>query len=172
MKIFNKYIIVFLFISLFFAIGCQTQPDMEKIKTQVNEMNDIITKAVLENDHETALKMYTEDGISMPSYEPMIKGMEALKAHSENQPPMNMKSFTLTSIDVWVSGNFVVDIGTYDLSIDMPEIPGGEIKDNGKYLTLYEIQPDGSLLMKADIWNTDLNPWENMMDHNGEDKDK
>lgn len=150
--------------------GCQQQPDLNKIKSQVKELNDIMTKAVLENDSETMLKLYMEDGISMPSYEPMIKGMDALKRHSEKNKdmPMKMNSFSLNSTDVWASGNFVVDIGTYDLVIEMPADQGGVVPDKGKYLTLYEIQKDGSLKIKADTWNTDMNPWEEMMKHAGD----
>jgi ketosteroid isomerase-like protein len=122
-----------------------------------------MSKAILENDHETTLNLYTEDAISLPSYSPMIKGLDALKAHSENQEPMNMNTFSITSTDIWASGNFVVDIGIYELSMAMPDAPGGEVTDKGKYLTLYEVQPDGSLKMKADTWNTDHNPWEEMM---------
>ena len=152
-------------VSLFF--GCQQEHDLDKIKSQVNIINDELTKIMLANDSEAVLKLYTDDAISLPSYEPMIKGMEALKAQTEKQKemPMKMKSFSLTSTDVWASGKFVVDIGTYDLVIDMPEMPGGEMKDHGKYLTLFEIQKDGSLLMKAETWNTDTNPWEDMMKH-------
>jgi hypothetical protein len=96
----------------------------------------------------------------------MMKGMEAFKENIKNQPPMEMKSFTITSTDILVSGNFVVDIGTYDIVMNMPEMPTGEMPDKGKYLTLYEIQKDGSLLIKADTWNTDFNPWEMMMEMN------
>lgn len=156
----------FLFL-LILSIGCQEQPDLEKIKADVNSLNDQMTKAILEGDHQTTLNMFTEDAISLPSYEPMIKGLTAIKEHSEKQRemPMNMKAFTLTSTDVWVSGKFVVDIGTYSLTMEMPEMPGGEFMDHGKYLTLFEIQTDGSLKMKAETWNTDTNPWEMMMEH-------
>jgi hypothetical protein len=65
----------------------------------------------------------------------------------------------LTSTDIWQSGNLVVDIGTYSFSMDMPQMPGGIFKDQGKYITIYEVQSDGSLLIKADTWNTDNNPW-------------
>lgn len=166
MKILINLLIV---ISIFITFGCQQQPNMEKITAQVNEMNNLMTKTIMENDSETILEYYTDDAISMPSYQPMMKGMEAFKDHSKNQPPMDMKKFTLTSTDIFVSGNFVVDIGTYDLIIKMPEVPGGEMPDKGKYLTLYEIQKDGSLLIKVDTWNTDTNPWEMMMADHGED---
>lgn len=167
MKISSKLSLFALAFLLFLFIGCEPQHDMGKIEAQVNEMNDLVVKAILESTPDSVLKLYTEDAISLPSYQPMMKGMEAFKEHSKNQPPMDMKKFVLTSTDILVSGNFVVDIGTYDLIINMPD---GEIPDKGKYLTLYEIQRDGSLLMKVDTWNTDFNPWEQMMAHQEAEK--
>jgi ketosteroid isomerase-like protein len=167
MKLLNKFPIFLVFISLTLFISCEQQYDIEKLKVDVNSINDQITKAMLENDHESSLKFYTEDAISLPSYQPMIKGLEAIKAQSEKQKemPMDMRTFSLTTTDVWVSGKFIVEIGKYDLTMGMPEAPEGEIADQGKYLTLFEIQQNGSLLIKADTWNTDFNPWEAMMEH-------
>ena len=129
-----------------------------------------MTEAILSGESEPMLKMYTENAVSMPSYQPMIMGLEAIKANSAEQPPMNMKTFELVTTDVLVSGNFIIDIGTYNLTMEMADAPGGEVKDNGKYLTLFEIQKDGSLLIKADTWNTDLNPWEMIMEQQAEKK--
>jgi len=176
MQDFKKIMLLLIALSVVLLMGCEKHHDVEKLKAEVNSINDQLSKAILENDHDGPLKFYTEDAISLPSYQPMIKGMDALKEQTEKQKehPMNMKTFKITSTDVWVSGMFVVDIGTYSLTMEMPDAPGGEIKDQGKYLTLFEIQKDGSLLMKADTWNTDFNPWEAMMqDHDGgEEKDK
>jgi ketosteroid isomerase-like protein len=157
-----------------FSVGCQQQHDLKKLQGQVDVINDEIVKAILQNDSEGPLKFYTEDLVSLPSYQPMIKGMDALKAEAEKQKemPMNMKTFNMNSTDLWASGKFVVEIGTYDLTMDWPDAPGGVWSDNGKYLTLYEIQEDGSLLIKAETWNTDTNPWQDMMKMQEEKKDK
>ena len=167
MKILNNLSSLLIILLATSFIGCEQQYDIENLKTDVTLINDQITKAMLENDHESSFKFYTEDAISLPSYQPMIKGLEAIKAQSEKQKemPMDMRTFSLNTTDVWVSGNFVVEIGTYNLTMGMPDAPGGEIADQGKYLTLFEIQKDGSLLIKADTWNTDYNPWEAMMNH-------
>jgi ketosteroid isomerase-like protein len=162
MKVLPKLSLLSLSLIFLLSIGCQQQHDMEKITVQVNEINDLMTKSMLDNDSEAMLKLYTDDAISMPSYQPMMKGMEAFKENIKNQLPMEMKSFTITSTDILVSGNFVVDIGTYDLVMKMAD---GEVPDKGKYLTLFEIQKDGSLLIKVETWNTDFNPWEMMMEH-------
>ena len=156
----NRLLLIFL-VSIYAFIGCQQQHDLEKIKSQVDEINNKMVTAILENNQEPLFEMYMEDAISMPSYQPMVKGLEAMKEMGKDQPPMNMKKFTLATEEIFVSGNFVIDIGTYDLVIDMgPE--QGEVPDKGKYLTLFEIQKDGNLLIKADTWNTDFNPWEMM----------
>ena len=157
-------------LSFLFFIGCQQQHDIEKLKTQITEMNDIMVKSIMENDPEASLKLFADDIISMPSYQPMMKGIETIREKSKDQPEMKMKSFTLTTTDVLVSGDFVVEIGTYDLVVDMPEDQGGEFPDKGKYLTLFEVQKNGSLLIKADTWNTDFNPWEMMMEQQAEKK--
>lgn len=157
-----KFVSIIFLISLF-VFGCQPQYDLDKITSQVKELNDRMETAVLDNDPEPIFDMYTDDAISMPSYQPMTKGLDAIKEMSKDQPQMNMKKFTLTTSEIFVSGDFVVEIGTYDLIIDMGPEMGGEVPDKGKYLTLFEIQKDGGLLIKADTWNTDFNPWEMMM---------
>lgn len=159
-------LLISLSVTLF--IGCQQQHNIEALKMEINSINNKLSKAIVEQDNESIFPMYTEDAISLPSYQPIIKGIEAIKANAEKEMPAKMNSFTLNSTDVWVSGNFVIDIGIYKLSMDMPNSPEGEWTDNGKYLTVFEIQKDGSLLMKADIWNTDVNPWREMMQHQEE----
>ena len=89
MKFTNKIFAFFAITLMLLSVGCQQQHDMDKITSQVNEMNDLIIKSMMNNDTETVLKLYTEDAISMPSYQPMIKGMEAFKEQSKNQPPMD-----------------------------------------------------------------------------------
>lgn len=149
-------------------LGCQQQNDIGKLKAQVQEINDALVQAIMENDNESVFKFYTEDAISLPSYQPMMKGLSTIKEASKNQPQMKMTDFTLTTSDVFVSGDFIVEIGTYSLNMEMPEAPGEVVTDKGKYLTLFEIQKDGSLKIKAETWNTDMNPWETMMQEHEE----
>jgi len=172
MNTLKKIVLFSLIAATFIFMGCQQQHDLEKLKAQVNELNDIMEIAILENDPESSLKLFTDDAISMPSYQPMMKGMDAFKEHADKQKPMNMKKFTLTTSEILVSGDFVVEIGTYDLVIDLGPEMGGKVPDKGKYLTLFEVQKDGSLLIKADTWNTDYNPWEMMMKDQTEGKGK
>ncbi|MFZ1289318.1 MAG: hypothetical protein WAR79_04480 [Melioribacteraceae bacterium] len=160
----NKLLVILLVVG--FLLGCSQQNVVkqfsgEELKTEINSLNNKMAKAVMDGNYELTTNMYKEDGISLPSYQPMLRGKAAIVKQSEmeKQNPMKMENFVLTSTDIWQSGNLVVDIGTYSFSMDMPQMPGGIFKDQGKYITIYEVQSDGSLLIKADTWNTDNNPW-------------
>jgi ketosteroid isomerase-like protein len=113
--------------------------------------------------------MYTDDVISMPSYEPMMKGKNALmEAHKRNhEAGFKMNDMTLKTMEVWSSGDLAYEVGTYTIDMTIPEM--GSMKDNGKYLTVWEKQDDGSWKVKAETWNTDNNPWAQMS--SGEDKE-
>jgi len=155
-------------LSLTFIFACSQSQNMVKqfdkdaLKTEITKMNDMAAKAMIDGDYKSTLPNYTDDAISLPSYQSVVRGKEALKKNAEMQPPMKMNKFVLTSTDIWQEGKFIIDIGSYIFSMDMPQSPGGEFKDSGKYMTVYEVQKDGSLLIKAETWNTDQNPWMQM----------
>jgi ketosteroid isomerase-like protein len=100
----------------------------------------------------------------MPSYEPMLKGIEACKQSYKkmNESGMKMTAFKSTVTDIMQSGNFIVDIGSYEITMTMPQMGDMPWTDNGKYMTIWEMQDDGSLKIKVETWNTDVNPWQEM----------
>lgn len=136
--------------------------DKEKIKAKIEEMNKQIVKCMLDNDMATMYKMYANDIISMPSYQPTIKGIAKVKELSEAQANSGWKTkhFEINPTDFLFAGNLIVEIGTYDMSMSGPNVP--DWPDNGKYMTIWEEQPDGSLKIKVETWNTDTNPWAQM----------
>lgn len=163
----KKLLIILLVVG--FLFGCSQQNVVKQfsgaeLKSEINSLNDAMAKAVMEGNYELTTNMYKEDCISLPSYQPMLRGKAAIikQAEMEKQNAMKMENFVLTSTDIWQNGNLVVDVGTYSFSMDMPQMPGGVFKDQGKYITIYEVQADGTLLIKADTWNTDINPWMQM----------
>src|SRR6266498_131357 len=52
------------------------------------------------------------------------------------------------------SGEIGFVSGTYELT--MNDASGNPVNDRGKYLEVWEKQPDGSWKCGADIWNSDL----------------
>ena len=136
--------------------------DVEKVKTKIEALNKVFIQAMLDNDTDKMLSLYTEDIISMPSYQPTVKGIAKVRELSEMQVKSGWKTthFTLSITDIIVQGNLVIEIGNYDMKMSGPDVP--EWADNGKYITIWEEQKDGSLKIKVETWNTDTNPWAQM----------
>ena len=157
-KLFSLFLIV-----LFTAAMMQAQ-DMTDLKNKLQMMNDEFARKMVAGDMESMWGYYSDDVISMPSYEPMLKGIEACKesAKKMEESGMKMTAFKMTVTDIIQSGNLVIDIGTYELTMTMPQMGDMPWDDNGKYMTIWEMQDDGSLKVKVETWNTDVNPWEEM----------
>ena len=136
--------------------------DMD-LKKKMQEMNNTMIKAMLEDDMETALSFYADDAISLPSYEPMLKGKAAIKEHSmkSHEAGFKINDMALNTMDVWSGGDLAFEIGTYTINMTMPGMPNA-MDDKGKYLTVWQKQTDGSWKMKAETWNSDNNPWMGM----------
>lgn len=134
-----------------------------EIKQKVKEANKLFAKAMIENDYETMHAMYAENILSLPSYQPMIRGLDAIKEMSEvqKQSGWTTKNFVLNTTDIIAAGQLVIEIGNYDILMSMPG-DTGEWADVGKYVTVWEVQEDGQLKIRVETWNTDNNPWEGM----------
>jgi ketosteroid isomerase-like protein len=104
----------FIFISLCFISSTIFAQDNEKLKLKVEKMNKTLVAAMLANDTETLMSMYTDDIISLPSYQPTVKGIAKLRELSEMQAKSGWKttSFVLDITDMIFSGNLVIEIGT------------------------------------------------------------
>ena len=152
------------------VLGLATVASAEDLMKEVEAIGEALTEALLANDVDTMLTMYADDAISLPNYGPRMQGMEAFRQHHEQMSAAGMKivSFTSDPIDVWGCGDQVIEIGTFEISLDygMPD----PIEDRGKYMTVYVRGADGSLKIKAETWNTDMNPMEQMGGGHGHDQ--
>lgn len=149
-------------------ISASTIFAQEDLKAHFQALGDQMAKDMMANNHEAVLDLYTQDGISMPMYAPMIRGREEAEAMHEAQQSMGMeiKNFEADIVDVWADGKYAYEIGTYKITMTFPGMPQ-PVEDKGKYLNVWE-KVDGEWKIKADIWNTDLNPMQNMPQGGGE----
>jgi ketosteroid isomerase-like protein len=162
MEVLMQKLFAILFALIFTASLVNAQDTAELMK-KIQAMNDESAKKMISGD-ESMWVNYAEDIISMPSYEPMLKGIDACKMSYKKMSEAGMKitAFKSKVTDVMQSGNFIVDIGTYEITMTMPQMGDMPWTDNGKYMTIWEMQDDGSMKIKAETWNTDVNPWEEM----------
>jgi len=163
--------LLFVLLMLIITSSVLYSQDDSDLKAKFNAMNKEFAEMMIAGDHQGMVKWYADDIISMPSYQPMLRGIDAVKKSGEmmEESGVKTKDFSLTTTDVIEAGSYVVEIGTYTITM---EIPGMDMPwvDNGKYMNVWELQDDGSYKMKADTWNTDNNPWAEM--YKEEDNEK
>jgi ketosteroid isomerase-like protein len=157
----KKLFSILLFI-VFISSLCFSQ-DTSELKKKIQTMCDEYSQKMIAGDMSTLWPFYSDDIISMPSYEPTLRGLDAVKSSYDkmNESGMKMTKFALTVTDVLQSGDFVVEIGTYTLTMEGGMLPA-PWDDHGKYMNLWETQDDGSMKLKVETWNTDVNPWMEM----------
>ena len=136
------------------------QTTKEEMLKKVEEWNNQFSAAMITNDRAKMLSFYADDAYSLPSYSPMLVGKKAIEnsMNMDENSDMKITSFKFNTKDLWISGDQMCEVGTYDLSMTMGKSAKTTV-DHGKYLTIYQKQKDGSWKIKADMWNTDLNPF-------------
>lgn len=152
-------LIMLMMVSIFLAVNLYAQDNnISELRMKIQKMDDTFNKAMLKGDYTTITNLYTDDAISLPSYEPMWRGKDAILAgNKKDLESMKFHSFTTKITDVYSSGDLAYEIGTFEATFTMPNMTN-EIKDHGKYLTIWQKQSDGSWKDKVDTWNSDVNP--------------
>jgi ketosteroid isomerase-like protein len=131
----------------------------EDLKAKVTRVNQEMAKAMMEGNTEKTLSFYTEDAISMPNNADMIEGLPAIRKSTVEMSTtgMKVKSFEVQTIYAVPCENMILEIGKFNIRFTMPQ--SDEVnEDAGKYLTIWEQQPDGSLKIKLETWNADASP--------------
>ena len=157
-----RFVVVGLFFLSLAAVPAVAGGD-EKLMKEVEALGDALTKALLAEDVEGMLTMYAEDAISLPNNSPRMDGKDAFRRQHEQMAATGMKilSFENQPSDVWEVGGQVVEIGTYDIALSVPGM-SETMKEKGKYMTVYIRDSSGTLKVKAETWNTDIDPMEMM----------
>ena len=149
---------VALLVLLFVGVYAFSQSD-EQLKQKIESINKEMAKNMIEGNYEAGLKNYASDAISLPNNSKMVQGIDAIKQSNQAmmQSGAKFKTFETKIMQVKSCGNQITEIGTYNMSMTIPGMATDYV-DNGKYMTVWEKQPDGSLKIKMEMWNTDVNP--------------
>jgi ketosteroid isomerase-like protein len=150
---------VFMLFGVLFTTSIAFSQSAAEYKTKIEALNKEMAKNMLAGTNEKSLSLYTDDAISLPNYEPMHDGIAAIKKANEDMAKSGWKfvSFETTTLKVLPNGNMITEIGTYKMSGSMPGMDK-PVDDHGKYVTIWEKQKDGSLKMKVETWNSDVDP--------------
>jgi len=162
---------VILFISVFLFISCENQNTPKEVKEKVTvdtagalkekieNINNILNKAMLSGDYEIMLQYYADDIIVSPGLNPTVKGKAAIKESYEKNRKMEVKyhSFDGTVEDIWESGDKIYERGTFGMSFSYKDHPK-PLAYYGSYFTIWQKESYDSLKIKYVIWNLGFNP--------------
>lgn len=144
---------------IFISVNVLAQNDMSKLKSMFQQLENEWSKAYIAGDANALASMYTDDAYSMPDNAPMMKGRDKILSSNKEEIQSGVKytSLTAKTLDVYGSGDIAYEIGTYSLTYILPNMTES-VTDKGKYLDVWQKQADGSWKIKADIWNSNINP--------------
>ena len=144
---------------IMFMAGVAFSQTPAEYKAKIEKMNKEMVKNMLEGNVEKNMAIYAEDAISLPSYEPIHDGIAAIRKAMETMAKSGWKctAFEPVVLKVMPNGNQITEIGTYKITMSMPGMDK-PMNDHGKYLTVWEKQNDGSLKVKIETWNSDVDP--------------
>jgi uncharacterized protein (TIGR02246 family) len=110
--------------------------------------------ALIKGDTAAVASIYTDDAILMPNDEKAAHGHDEIaKAFAGMVAAMKPASFTGHTQDVIVSGDYAIETGKYEMTLQPKK--GQTVNAVGKYLTIWKKQADGSYKISHDIFNSD-----------------
>jgi uncharacterized protein (TIGR02246 family) len=131
-----------------------TSADAGAVREAIDSANSKFTDAMKRGDTTTMAANYSDDAIVMMPNVELWRGRDAVRkgfAGFVSQGPV--KEFKGKTEDVMVAGDVAVETGTYEMTVQPKG--GKEIKDKGKYITVWKRQADGSWKIVRDINNSD-----------------
>jgi ketosteroid isomerase-like protein len=127
-----------------------------KIEQALRDLDAQWSKAAGAKDVDKTVSYYSEGAIVMPPNAPSATTKEAIRTVWKDllTSPGVAISWKTTKVEVAKSGDLACVSGTYEVTMNDPSAK--PVSDHGKYVEVWEKQPDGSWKCGADIWNSDL----------------
>ncbi len=143
-------------VSLLLASCAPPQPDMTALKKTVDDYNAATKDVMMNGNPDKAMPFYEDNVMEMAPNMPVMVGKAAMREFQEKmmQSGMKITAVDFKTVELEAGGKVAYEIGTYTMSISMPQAP--EVKDQGKYIALWRQQQDGSWKLRAETWNTDM----------------
>jgi uncharacterized protein (TIGR02246 family) len=97
---------------------------------------------------------FADDGVQMPPGAPANAGRDMIRRWIDGFLAAVQAEFALHVEEVHSAEDWAFERGTYAIAL-RPKAGGGLIHDQGKYITIYQQQRDGTWRLARDIWNSD-----------------
>ena len=135
--------------------GCQrgsgrlTDADRNAITARIADFD----KSILARDWPAVVSAYTEDAVLFPPNAPIVKGRAAIRQFFSGFP--KIMAFKQSPTEIEGLGDLAYPWGTYEMTMIPPGAKAPQ-RDQGKVLSVWRRQPDGSWLASRVSWNSDL----------------
>jgi ketosteroid isomerase-like protein len=111
--------------------------------------------AATKSDVAGVSRLYSDDAMVLQPNAKLVSGRTAIdRSTTQTFASVKIAALKLKSTDVQASGDFVVETGSYEQTVQ-PKT-GKAMHDVGKYIVVWKRQADGSLKIFREIYNTDL----------------
>ena len=138
------------------ALSCQQQKTAATFsdadRAAVKAVFDSTVTRVNRKDFAAWANEYTEDGVLLPPNHPTVKGRASIKAWGDSLPPIT--SFAFNDVSAEGDGEVAYGTSSYALTFSPPGAPA--TNDRGKQLVTFHRQSDGSWLVTAASFNSDI----------------
>ena len=132
--------------------------DVEAFRAAVQDTFDKYSAAMNAENSDVWISLWDENGIQMPPGAPAVVGKPAIeKGIRASHQALDWEKFTIRLEEVQVGGDWGYARGTYSASIT-PKVGGETAFLDGKYLTIFKRQPDGSWKLFRDCFNSNVPP--------------
>ncbi len=136
------------------VVGCQAAaPLSDADLAAIGDLRDAWVQARLAGDAAGIAALYSEDAVFLAPNTPGLTGRTAIQEFYEAASAVT--ELTVTPTATQGQGTLAIEHGSYSATVAAEEMPE-PATDTGKYMTFAEKQADGSWLITAHIWNSDL----------------
>lgn len=120
----------------------------------IDRLRDVHVAALNAGDADGWVACFANDAVQMPPHFAANASKAAIQGWSKGFLSMFGCRFSLSVDEVRAAADWAFERGRYDITL-APRAGGESMEDNGKYITIYQRQPDGSWKIARDIWNSD-----------------
>jgi len=131
-------------------------PDPAAVRSAIETANSKAAAAMLAGDVTAGTAHYADDAVVMMPNAPKATGKaEIAGMFTGMMAEMTVTAANFTTNEVLIDGNTAIETGAFNVTMKMKK-GGHEIKDTGKYMTVWKKQPDGGWKVIRDINNSDM----------------
>ena len=108
--------------------------------------------AYMRGDIDALVAVYAEDGVAAPGGRDFVRGHAALRDFWALPEGRDVTHHTATPVELHVKGDLAYDWGYYEGAV----MQDGEARPpfRGKYLIVWQREPDGRWRIAHDMWNS------------------